>query len=443
MTNADGQIPEVQMQGELAKDRDASPRRLYRRLLRLPQEIGRPSSQIAYVPQVDGIRCLAILIVVLWHGSLRAARYAHELGNGGIPVQDLNYLFLHGEVGVDLFFVISGLVIAKSFIAKPDRWNLGSFYIRRFTRIYPPYLLSLVACYFVLAVIGHLPADTNSFALSDFSLTGSLAASALYMHSIWFDLPSRLNPPMWSLEIEVQFYALAPFLMLAYLRLRSRVARIVLLLLLTGALTFVTAGAHDIISFDNRFRFGIFVYAPYFLAGIAIADLSGQGAPMSRLTPHFVFDTVLVCGALLFVWMGLWFNQIDAHPQGFVANLVAPAGGIAASVMIYVGALYGRIGRRCFGASWIALTGTMCYSIYLTHIMIVQGLFDVILRRLPLHTSVSIWIVWLAVIMLGAFGGGLVFYVFVERPFMGGKPWMVWRQRGDAALNSLRNRTVP
>jgi peptidoglycan/LPS O-acetylase OafA/YrhL len=226
---------------------------------------------------------------------------------------------------------------------------------------------------------------------------------------------------MWSLEIEIQFYLLAPFLMYVYLRQRRQAIRIAGLLVFTAAMILLAACLHEVMAFDNRYRLGLLVYGPYFLVGIAVADLSTPGSRLSRLTTGFAYDAVLLGGLSALGFLGIWFNRIDAHPQGMTANIECPLAGLVTAVLIYLGALHGRIGRKCLGTPWIALLGTMCYSIYLTHIVVIQGVSEVVLDHLSLHNRWLIWGVWLSVLALMVFACGFVFYLVVERPLMSGR----------------------
>ncbi len=398
--------------------------------LDLPRTLGRPRGRAPYIPQVDGLRFLAILVVFIWHSSLRADRYVERLSAHGVHTASLNPYMLHGEVGVDLFFFISGLVIAQAFLLSTRAWTFRDFYAKRFIRIYPPYLIALLGCYLILAVSGHKPEGASSFSQSSLSLSASFAASALYLHGLVYNVASRLNPPMWSLEIEIQFYLLVPFFMLGYLRVRSQRARMLLLGGLGAALIAGMAWLHGVYPFDNRYRLGLPVYAPYFLAGIATADLSTPGSVLARIKPGRLYDAALLAGLLLLGGIGLWFNRIDAHPQGFAANVLAPLLGLPAAFLIYHGALHGAVGRRVFGLPWFALIGTMCYSIYLTHIVVVQAVAEELLGRVPLHNPWLIWGVWMPVLAAAVFLLALVFYALVERPLMGGGPW--FRKRPKA-----------
>ncbi len=297
---------------------------------------------------------------------------------------------------------------------------MGEFYRKRFRRIYPPYFVSLLLCFLILALSHHAPQGAKAFAASSIPLPASFAASAAYLHSLIFDAPSRLNPPMWSLEIEIQFYLLAPWLIFLYARLSGRTARLVSLASLIALLIFGGAALHAFSAFDNRFRHGLLMYAPYFLGGIALAELERPGGPLADLREARRWDAVLAAGLFAMVSLGWWFGANDAHPQGFLANAAAPLVGLPAAAAIYLGALHGRFGRICFGTPWAALLGAMCYSLYLTHIVVVQAVSELVLGRLPLHSRSAVWGLWLPVLALAVFAFGLAFYVLVERPFMSG-----------------------
>ncbi|WP_158615489.1 acyltransferase [Acidipila sp. EB88] len=406
---------------------------LFHTLARLPHELGRPVGRVAYIPQIDGLRFLAIFVVFVWHSSLRASRYADRLQKQGIDSGTLYRWFPHGEIGVDLFFFISGLVIAQSFLYRKSKWSFRDFYTKRFMRIYPPYILSLLGCFAVLGLTHHVPEGGGSFA-SNIPLLHSFAASAVYVHSLWFNAPSRLNPPMWSLEIEIQFYLIVPFLMLAYLRLKRQAARMAVLAAVSAAAILVVASFHLHGPMDHRFRIGLLAYAPYFLAGIATADLSKPGCLLNRIKPGAAYDAVMVVALVAFTGFGLWLCGNDAHPQGFWLNVISPLAGLVIVSMIYLGALYGHVSRAVLGLPWIALIGTMCYSIYLTHIAVVQGVSDIVLSRLHLENRWLIWGIWLPSLAVAVFGVGLVFYLLVERPLMNGGAKVARHDAGKTVL---------
>jgi peptidoglycan/LPS O-acetylase OafA/YrhL len=132
----------------------------------------------------------------------------------------------HGYRGVNLFYVISGFILGVPFaehrlLGQPPV-SLPRYFLRRLTRLEPPYVLNLLICAALLLATG------SSIA----GLLPHFAASAFYVHNLWYGEQSLINPVAWSLEIEVQFYCLAPLLAVLF-SIRSRFWRMAVLLGLT------------------------------------------------------------------------------------------------------------------------------------------------------------------------------------------------------------------
>ncbi len=150
-------------------------------------------------PDIQGLRALAILIVVLFHAGLS---------------------FPGGFTGVDIFFVISGFVIAGTLLGELNRTGrigVGGFYLRRARRILPAPAVMLV----FVALIGILADPTGTQRIA--AKTG-IAASALganfYLVSLptgYFDVSTQLNPLLhtWMLSVIAQIYLVFPLLLLA------------------------------------------------------------------------------------------------------------------------------------------------------------------------------------------------------------------------------------
>jgi peptidoglycan/LPS O-acetylase OafA/YrhL len=154
------------------------------------------------IPSLDGLRALAILLVVLYHLALTVAPPGP---------QDLWAVRSWGAVGVDLFFVISGFLITLLLIrerAKTGTVSLKHFYIRRAFRILPAYgffLLGLV----VLSSIGRCHLDT-----SDWVRAGTYTINC-QAHNKWEVLH------LWSLCVEEHFYLSWPLLFACVVTSRS------------------------------------------------------------------------------------------------------------------------------------------------------------------------------------------------------------------------------
>jgi peptidoglycan/LPS O-acetylase OafA/YrhL len=148
-----------------------------------------------YRPEIDGLRAIAVIVVVLYHAGLG---------------------FTGGYVGVDVFFVISGYLITKLILKdlELNRFSIFDFWERRIRRIFPAlYVMvaaTLIAGYFLL-----LPWDYEALGRS--AIMQSIFSSNFHFwsESGYFDGPAEMKPLLhtWSLAVEEQFYFIFPALM--------------------------------------------------------------------------------------------------------------------------------------------------------------------------------------------------------------------------------------
>ncbi|MGH9819227.1 MAG: acyltransferase family protein, partial [Pyrinomonadaceae bacterium] len=164
-----------------------------------------------FIPVIDGLRFLAILMVVLYHINAYILEKSSSLVTTPYFFNSSANIFAFGHQGVQLFFVISGFILAMPFMRQrlglsEKRVSLGQYYFRRLTRLEPPYVISTLLLFLSLALI-----VSEKYSLSD--LAASLVASLLYVNNIVFpgEFP-RINSVTWSLEIEIQFYLIAPLM---------------------------------------------------------------------------------------------------------------------------------------------------------------------------------------------------------------------------------------
>lgn len=385
---------------------------LLRYFKKLPTLFERPRSR-AYIPELDGLRFIALISVMFWHASIRATRYSESNG----MTSGFYWFFPHGEVGVLLFFFISGYVVSQPFLNRPStQWRVASFYLSRFIRIYPPYLVALTVCYLVLKVIGHVPAGANSYNSSNISLTSSYFASLFYAHGFIFNVPSRLNPPIWSLEIEIVFYIFAPLVLYVYTKIVSKTHRLTCLGGAIAALVAFNAVASSHFEIEDSYRWGPLINGYLFLFGILVADVFGPSISHPR-AKTFYFDIIFMAGLSGLLGVGLKMTQVDADFPGGWLTLAMQCCILVFLALTFVGAFYGRLSSGLLSLSWIRWIGTMCYSIYLTHIVVMQATSELIAKALHLTSPWAIWSVWICVLIPITLVCGLIFYVFVERPF--------------------------
>ena len=167
----------------------------------------------AYRPDIDGLRAVAILAIVVFHAF-------PELVQGGF-------------VGVDIFFVISGYLISGILLRGMARgdFSFAEFYSRRIKRISPALIVVLSSC-LVFAWFALLPAEYKALGKHSAAGAAFLANFVFWHETGYFDTASELKPllHLWSLSIEEQFYVLWPAVLFVAYRFKLPVLGMILLI---------------------------------------------------------------------------------------------------------------------------------------------------------------------------------------------------------------------
>ena len=311
--------------------------------------ISRETSSGRFIPEMDGLRFAAIAMVVLFHlnGYLiaKSATYVASSAKSDWMAQVAQV----GFHGVELFFVISGFILGLPFAAHHLKGaapvGLRKYYLRRLTRLEPPYLATLLGLFMLGLLVQGEPA----------SFYPHLAASFFYQHSLIYGTFSPALGVAWSLEIEVQFYVLVPLLTLIFtvrnraLRRSSLLAAILLILLVQPLL----------LAQSPRASLSVLAYLQFFLIGFLLADIflvDWKESPRQ----HLGWDLVALAGwPLLFLILR----------SNALAHWLFPA----CVLLLYCAAFRGTLTRHFFSNRWITAIGGMCYSIYLIHYEVVSA----------------------------------------------------------------------
>src|ERR1043165_6352806 len=190
-----------------------------------------------YRPDIDGLRAIAVMVVVNFHGFPQA-----------MP---------GGFVGVDIFFVISGFLIT-GIVARElseQRFNLAGFYVRRVRRIFPALIVVLSA---VLAMgwLWMLPHAYAQLSSDVFASAAFAANIALMLQSGYFDIePAKKQLlHLWSLGIEEQFYLAWPLILMLAARVKLSIVAVAAVL---GVASFILnvalIGSHPVAAFYPPF----------------------------------------------------------------------------------------------------------------------------------------------------------------------------------------------
>ncbi len=333
----------------------------------------------AYRPDIDGLRALAIIPVVLFH-----------YGFAAVP---------GGYVGVDIFFVISGFLITGIISGEiaAGSFSIAGFYERRIRRILPA-LLVVVAATACGAYALLTPRDMVLFG-GEVWYSGFFSTNFLYFRKDgYFDGASsmRLLLHTWSLSVEEQFYILMPLILLAAHR-HGRQARIAVAVLLTVSLLFSSIAVYH---FSSAAFYLLPSRAWELLCG---ALLAFQTMPM---TGGARTRAILSTGGLALLAVGV-FGFTNATPFPGLAALV-PCLGTA----ILIGAAdpaHPSPVHRILTLRPLVLIGRISYSLYLWHwpLLVLSKYF--LVRDPDAIESIGL--------ILGAVLLSIATYRFVEVPF--------------------------
>ena len=365
----------------------------------LLHKLRRVTSSSLFIPEIDGLRFLAIAWVVLFHIDI-FIRAKSPLLAATPSAPSLLSLFLgNGSRGVELFFVISGFILAlpfaKKFTAGIKEVNLKAYFLRRLTRLEPPYIFNMIWCFIALILIGRYSAQ---------EIWSSLLASLVYLHNI-LPVGPAINGVAWSLEIEVQFYILAPLLSSVFF-LQKNLRRGILVI---AIFIFTILQAHY-----EPFPFlTIYNYIQYFLVGFLLVDFYLEQPTFTIPKWTSILGGLGLFGIIFFV---------------NITSVVAHLTFLVAIFCLYFLALYNPLWRKAFSTWWVTLVGGMCYSIYLWHYVIISFVGNKSVLLFSSESYIATLIVQGFILILAVLTISTVMYIFIERPCMD-KTWptKLWR----------------
>jgi peptidoglycan/LPS O-acetylase OafA/YrhL len=336
----------------------------------------------AYRPEVDGLRALAVVPVILFHAGFS--------------------LFAGGYVGVDVFFVISGYLIASIIVAemRAGRFSFLTFFERRARRIIPA-LYAVLLVTLPLGWLFMLPDNFENFGQSLFATVGVSNNVLLWMTSGYWDLSNEFKPLLhtWSLGVEEQFYFVFPLVLLA---LVPRGTRVTMWVFAIAAVASLVLAQWFVMTKPLAAFFLLPMRAWELLLGAMFAVTRRPGEP------HQVSRGAMA-SALSWLGLGLILAPV------FLYDARTPFPGLAAlpptvgALLVIMFASPANAVGRLLSLRWIVGIGLGSYSAYLWH----QPLFAFIRLLSVEHPAIWVWIAAIAATGVLAF----LSWRFVEQPF--------------------------
>jgi len=314
--------------------------------------------------------------------------------------------------GVPLSLATSGYILCRPFLGG-RQVSLKRYFTRRLSRLEPPYLISL------LLVFG---AKVALLGVAARELAPNLFASLVYSHNLIYGEHSLVNGVAWSLEIEWQFYLLAPLGFALVARTSGLLRHIGLFaLVLVGG--FAYGFAREAGPF---FALSLLAYFGFFAAGTWIAVLDEDHPETGRDSLWLDVVGVLAWVALLTILLG---GPDTRWPLPLLTALLLLTG------------IRGKFFRRIFGWWPIYCFGAMCYTIYLYHFFVVSAVGSAYSAFVgwPASPGAGLWPFAIVCIPL-VLAACMIPYLLIERPFM---VWRPGRNRLAGAFGWARRCASP
>ena len=362
----------------------------------LLSHLSRKTTSGRFIREIDGLRFISIAMVIMTHLRYFLDKESQAPYAGTLRTNWLAEAANRGYYGVELFFVISGFILALPFavyhLKRSRPVSLKQYFLRRVTRLEPPYIL-VITLFFVLRV---LISDEGGVT----ELLPHYFASLFYLHNLIYMRHSDILSVAWSLEIEVQFYLLAPILALLFSIPKRALRRgviggiAVLSILLQGF--FIPRTSPLYLTLAN--------YIQFFLMGFILADVylvDWKEHPVFHWKWDFLPPVIL--SVILLGWI----------PRPYW-SLAFPF-----LILLFFYAAFRSVAVRSIIINpWITTIGGMCYTIYLIHAPLITYIGKGV-RRIGFngHFSIDFLILSLGavpIVLALSFG----FFALVERPCM-------------------------
>ncbi|HVV32174.1 MAG TPA: acyltransferase family protein [Vitreimonas sp.] len=329
---------------------------------------------------IQGLRAIAVLSVVLYHASA-------DWMPGGFA-------------GVDIFFVISGYLIAGILLAEMERgaYSLSGFYERRVRRLFPA-LFVMLAAVLTFAAFTLSPGAYQELAKTAFT-TIFFASNFTYLGlSNYFDTAAHFRPLLhtWSLAVEEQFYLIFPIVLFVIVKFARPWLRVILCVAAIGSL----AGC---LWAMQEYQSAAFYLAPFrayeLLIGAVLAGLS-----FPKRAPAWLRHALSIAGLVLIAGSLVLLNRQAPFP-----GLAALPPCLGAAAVIFAGANAPSVGGRWISGPIFAYFGALSYSLYLWHWPVF-----VLARSALLHEPA----VWQQLLLIAfAIALATLSWRFVEQPFL-------------------------
>ena len=373
------------------------------------------------LPALDGVRGLAILMVMEFHFWGTAFAIGGQVPTVSIDIWTRRFIGV-GWSGVDLFFVLSGFLITGIlYDTKQSNSFFRTFYARRFLRLAPVYYLFLLFVMLVVPFIGPIDAVASVDGLRDIQW---------WMWSYTINIGNGIKPlgavlplvhaPFWSLAVEEQFYLVWPFAVLALPRRPLMALCCVMIVVALAIRVALTGGFYDNIFAPNAA--GVLMPARMdTLALGALIALAARGTELpalARAAPGVIAMTIAFLAVLFIKNTGLSPSDTDVVRLGFTALALLYA---ALLVIVLHAEVRSRL-YRVFTLAPLRAFGKYSYAIYVFHLLTGFTLARLFVLNdwtyKPYDSQIPMNIIFSTVATAATFGLAWMSWQLVEQPLL-------------------------
>lgn len=384
------------------------------------------------IPALDGVRGLAIAMVMAYHFGRPEVP--------GLGARVVGSVTQFGWSGVDLFFVLSGFLIAGILVDSRERPGFfRTFYSRRTLRIFPLYFAFVAFYLFVIVPVLFPGRPTDVFARQKWIWT-YLINFDIARHGWYSGVGSHVND-LWSLAIEEQFYLVFP---LAVFLLRRRGLFIMAIGCVIGAILARVVvwrmGYSPVVAYVATFT-----RVDALGLGILLALMAREGTTLRRAVP--VARVMLACALVGVVLLALRTGSYDI--LDWRALLIAEpilALGFASMLLLTVSDAGSPVLRKLFESRTLRFLGTYSYGLYIWHTLIGGLLRQAGVRQQGMTDHLGSGFAGILLVIAAKTAGSilvaLVSYHLIERPFLRMKDRIKFRSGGSQAIERIASTDV-
>lgn len=388
-----------------------------------------------YVPVMDGFRGLAVLWIILGHVRWRLEAQPPT------EIDPVNHVFTASYFGVDLLFVVSGFVLFLPAVLNDGSLGNGKRYaLRRAGRIVPAFYVAMVLSYLVALKVGEVRGGLGAWLSHALFLSQEAHARE--------DLGFGVNSPIWTMSVEVIFYATLP--LIAHWYHRHPFAGLGIAVAITEGWHVLTVRLPSVLEWANvswtgaeeaqyRMAHAFPGFTTQFAVGMTAAWIYAR--VRSQPMPEFrrVFPAVAAASFLgIAAIAGLRSWEVAQGNAGLYDHWTRTLDrSLVFGALVCATALSPSRAQRVVGSNASRFLGTVCYGAYLSHLPLIYLLIPA-LGLNPGHASTADMLLLASVVVPLSFALGIVSYTFLEDPVR----QLIRRRRDAPRTTPARPRAV-